>query len=306
MTIAFGLVPYPSMVESHLPASNPMVQESGAPEVPEAIFWHRMVGSLLGTDGWFHAGHAATAYGVGVQATDGAQLAGVIYEWIAPRTGWYGESSGPWQQPYGDGLIYGRAVGAGSINRLSKAIEISGDVGTALDEKSRDAIANITAYWADQRHIPYTEFPLLKAANRSFVIWHNEITGMTYKTCPGHVVMNETEALIERTKRRMQQFQEAGAEVKPPKYAPKNPLPGPVVSQVYGGKVFVRATGGLTLAETTAPLQWASPTAKATAPAYAKGRKVAPAYSTLGDDGEVWIVEKNGQRWRFSSFVEGS
>lgn len=240
VSITTGRVPYPDVIQSHLPASNPYVVESGAPKIPEAIIWHRMLGSWGGTNNWFHGGNAATCYGVAVAATDGAATAGKIYEWIAPRNGWYGESSGPAEGPYGDGLIYANEVGVASINRCSKAIEISGEYDTQLDDKARYAIAAMTAYWADQRGIPWTEFPHYKAKGRSFVIWHNEITGLAYKQCPGSVVMAETDVLIELTRQIMKRYQEDAVTVPEPiKPAPINWKPGDVgVSDYHGQKVY--------------------------------------------------------------------
>jgi len=194
---------------------------SGAPDVPDAVVWHRMIGTLLGTDGWFHDGHAATCYGIGCQATDGDANAGVIYEWIEPRTGWYGESSGPVSQPYGDGLALVNKVGVASVNRVTKAIEISGDYDTPLDEKSRASIVALTAYWADQKRIPWNEFPAVPGEDRSFVCWHREFTIGTGKICPGPVVMNETSALIARVAKVLKSYQDDGKVVpKPPVYAP--------------------------------------------------------------------------------------
>ena len=215
--LKFGLVPYPQVIQSHLPASNPYVVEGGAPVVPEAIFLHRMIGSWAGTNNWFHAGKAATAYGVSVAATDGT--GGKVYEWIAPGNGWYGESSGPAVGPYGDGSKLIAKVGVAGVNRTTKAIEISGDVGTPLDDAARVSIVQLTAYWADQKRIPWNEFPNIPGEDRSFVIWHNEITGMTYKTCPGWLVMQETPALIVQVANELKRFQAAAAVVKPPPYA---------------------------------------------------------------------------------------
>jgi len=232
MANIYGLVPYPQVVTSHLPASNPFVKTSGAPDIPDAMFWHIMVGSLKGTDGWFHMGKAATAYGIGVASTDGPALAGVIYEWIKPRTGWYGESSGPAIAPYGDGQKFVLEVGASSVNRRSKAIEISGTPDTPLDDKARDAIANMTAYWADQKQIPWETFPMVPGTQRSFVIWHNEITGLAFKTCPGRVVMAETSALIERTRQVLKRYQTSASPPieptpePPPIEPPIEPFPG--------------------------------------------------------------------------------
>jgi hypothetical protein len=219
-TLTYGKVPYPAVVQSHLPADNPMVKTSGAPDIPDAVVWHRMIGTLLGTDSWFHQGHAATCYGIGCQATDGDANAGKIYEWIAPRSGWYGESSGPVSQPYGDGAALVNKVGINSVNRVSKAIEISGNYDTPLDEACRAAIVAMTAYWADQKHIPWNEFPAVPGEDRSFVVWHQEITIGTGKICPGPVVMSETPALIARTASYMRAFQVGGDPRPTPNYTP--------------------------------------------------------------------------------------
>jgi hypothetical protein len=234
--LTYGKVPYPAVIQSHLPASNPYVQEGGAPDIPEAIFWHRMIGSWVGTNTWFHQGKAATAYGVSVAATDGT--GGRIYEWIAPGNGWYGESSGPAVGPYGDGSKLIAKVGVGGVNRTTRAIEISGDVGTPLDTAARQAIIEITCYFADQKHIPWDQFPNVPNENRSFVIWHNEITGMTYKTCPGWLVMQETPALIVACQNYLKRFQVTGTVVvKPPQYA-ESELPewwDEAIAQSYPG-----------------------------------------------------------------------
>src|SRR5690606_6590370 len=104
-TITFGNVPKPDMMKRHLNGANhPMMGYSNQQIVIEGVVWHRMVGSLWGTDDWFFAGKAATAYGIGVADMDGAAAAGTIIEWIDPANGhWYGHSSGPVSSPYGDG-----------------------------------------------------------------------------------------------------------------------------------------------------------------------------------------------------------
>jgi hypothetical protein len=221
--LTYGLVPYPAVIASHLSADSPWVN-SGAPDNAhvEGVFWHRMIGSWEGTNGWFHANKAATAYGVSVAATDGT--GGKIYEWIARDSGLYGESSGPAVGPYGDGSKLIAKVGVSSVNRTTKAIEISGNADTPLDEPARNAIVNLTAYFADQRKLPWDQFPNIPGEDRSFVIWHNEITGMAYKTCPGTVVMNETPALIARVSGVLKRYQTQGQVVtpKPPTYAPSD------------------------------------------------------------------------------------
>lgn len=294
--LVFGNVPYPSVVQSHLPASNPYVVEGGAPDIPDAMFWHRMVGSLIGTDGWFHGGNAATAYGVGVAATDGAGLAGTIYEWIAPRTGWYGESSGPAKNPYGDGAKFVAEVGVYNVNRRSKAIEISGEYNTPLDPKSRDSIINMTAYWADQKRIPWNEFPILPNG-RSFVIWHNEITGLAYKQCPGSVVIDETNDLIEGVRKVLKAAQGVGGVVvvPPPTIRPRAITwePGDVGIEDYHGTPVLKMRVQVVATKGTQPRL----TASKNSPGY--GDEIPPM-------GEVIIVGTTDSNWGFAEMPDGT
>lgn len=216
-TLVFGRVPYPATTERHLPLGKWV--KAGAPAVPEAVVWHRMLGTLWGTDGWFFGGNAATAYGIGVTSIDGADDAGRIIEWMAPASGLYGESSGPAKAPYGDGAIFVQRFGVNNVNRLTKAIEISGEYGTPLDEPARKSIVALTAYFADQRRIPWDVFPMVPNELRSFVIWHQEFTGPAEKVCPGTVVMGETSALIARVRDVLKAAQTITPQPKPPVYA---------------------------------------------------------------------------------------
>ena len=216
-SLVFGRVPYPAVTERHLPLGGWV--KSGAPAVPEAVVWHRMIGTLWGTDGWFFGGNAATAYGIGVVSIDGADDAGRIIEWMDPASGYYGESSGPAKAPYGDGALFVERFGVSGVNRLTKAIEISGNYDTPLDEPARAAIVALTAYFADQRRIPWSLFPMVPDQGRSFVIWHQEFTGPAEKVCPGAVVMAETSALIARVRDVLKAAQTVTDEPKPPVYA---------------------------------------------------------------------------------------
>jgi hypothetical protein len=85
-------------------------------------------------------------------------------------------------------------------------------VDTALDEQSRQAIARLTAYWADQYHVSHETFPLIPdEGSRSFVVWHQEFNiGSSKSMCPGRVVMDETDALIARAKAILKRSQAAG------------------------------------------------------------------------------------------------
>src|SRR6478609_3235367 len=227
VSIVYGNVPYPDVYVSHFPTSSPWIG-SGAPAVLEAVVWHRMVGTWAGSNSWGQAGNFATAYGVSVKATDGT--GGKIYEWIARNNGLYGESSGPVNAPYGDGLALVNKVGVSSVNRTTKAIEISGNYDTPLDAEAKHAVAALTAYFADQKHIPWNQFPAIPGENRSFVVWHQEITIGTGKVCPGQVVMDATPEMIQMTAAIMKQYQETGGTAPAPDPKPE-PAPTPKPSK---------------------------------------------------------------------------
>jgi hypothetical protein len=216
-TIVFGRVPYPQVIESHFAESNPWISV-GAPPVPEAVVWHRMVGTWEGTNSYGHSGNFATSYGISVQATDG--VGGKIYEWIDPNSNLYGESSGPVSAPYGDGLALVNKVGIPSVNRMSKAIEISGNYETPVDQAAKHAVAALTAYYADKKKIAWDQFPLVPGENRSFVVWHQELTIGTGKVCPGQVVMDATPEMIEMCRAILKQYQVVVSELPQYKKAP--------------------------------------------------------------------------------------
>lgn len=218
MALVFGNVPHPAF-EDRLVTKSGGLADSGwsalGKRQPKGVVLHRMVGSLNGTDTYFRLqGTAAlTDYGVGVQARDGFDRAGKIYRWCDPR----GERS-PWangkiSSPYGDGQRFLNQYGAMLVNRDLVSVEISGDYDTALDDKARDAIAGLLAYWGDQYCIPADDFPWIESEGRNFTIFHQEFTIGTGKICPGPVVMGEINQLVERAQRVMRKYQTPEAPV---------------------------------------------------------------------------------------------
>ena len=174
-TITFGKVIHPDFVNRDIPDSQNSAWNNLGPRTVRAVVWHRMLGSLKGTDGYFRGeggNRALTDYGVGVAAQDGSDLAGVIYRWNDPRGHRSPWANGVVSAPYGDGLAFVNKYGVNAVNRDATAIEISGFEKTALDEKSRAAVADLTAYWADQYEVPWDTFPMVPGEGRSFVCWH--------------------------------------------------------------------------------------------------------------------------------------
>jgi hypothetical protein len=132
----------------------------------------------------------------------------VIYRWNDPQGNRSPWANGRLQGQYGDGKAFADIYGVNGVNRDCTSVEISGFETTPLDEQSRQAIARLTAYWADQYHVSHETFPLIPdEGNRSFVIWHEEFTLGTGKRCPFDVVKAETDALIARAKAILEEHQ---------------------------------------------------------------------------------------------------
>lgn len=248
--IEFGAVPHPDYENRIIPSSdNSAWNDLGARDV-KAVVWHRMLGSLWGTDGYFRGdggNRALTDYGVGVAAQDGAENDGIILRWNDPlgkRSPW---ANGAVSAPYGDGLAFVNRYGVNGVNRYATAIEISGHQTTPLSEKSRNAIAGITAYWADRYELPWDAFPMVPGEDRSFVCWHEEFTIGTGKRCPFDTVKAETNALIERTRAVLKKYQTASDKPtpNPPTYADPKP-PDWLAEDLERGYPIDHVEGGLT------------------------------------------------------------
>lgn len=210
MSIIFGRVPHPAYQDRPIAKPEGRGQNNLGYRMIKGVVWHRILGSLWGTDTYFRRSdvNALTDYGIGVAAKDGAANDGLILRWNNPlglQSGW---ASGPVNGAYGDGLAFVNKYGIDSVNRDQVSIEISGDQLTPLSEKSRQSIAALTAYFADQYHVPWDKFPIIPHDGFSFVRWHQEFTIGSGKQCPFKVVMDETPALIERTRAILKAWQE--------------------------------------------------------------------------------------------------
>lgn len=199
---AFGNVPYPA-VQNRIIPQNTAWDDLG-PRANRGVVLHRMIGTLRGTDSYFRgeaAGRALTDYGVGVAGPDNAQDDGAILAWNDPRGRRSPWASGPVSGPYGDGKAFVNKYGSGAVNRDLRSIEISGRrYEDPVTPTAWDAVAKLTAYWADQARIAWDRYPIHPETGLPFTYWHQEFTLGTGKLCPGQVVMDGTDALNERVR----------------------------------------------------------------------------------------------------------
>lgn len=225
MALTFGNVPKPPIQERVL-SNSEAIEGWGWDNLgkrnPKFIVLHRMVGTLWGTDAYFRDPSVAslTDFGLGIAAVDGAANAGRILQWndyTGYRSGW---ASGPLSAPYGDGLAIYEKFGINAINRDGISIETSG-TNEPLDETSWKALVHLCAWLADSvLKVPYTSLPLNPNTGVNVLVWHQEFTIGTGKTCPFQWLMDNTNRLYADMQAFMRPYQEAGAKPAPEPAAP--------------------------------------------------------------------------------------
>jgi len=312
--VEFGKVPHPAFDVRDIGGAVNTAWDNLGPRKIRGVVWHRMEGSLWGTDAYFRTGgenggaaRARTDYGIGVLAMDGSANAGRILRWTDPRSTISPWANGRVSAEWGDGKAFmaqfpTRSEGLRAVNRDLVSIEISGQGTTALDSQSRLAIAALTAYWADQASIPWESFPQVPNENRSFVIWHREFTEGTGKTCPYAVVQGETNAIIEQAKAIMKQYQTQA--VAP---APVKPMPidqDKLAALIDGGQLVRVPAAPLTATEDTVPRQYADARSAVitSLPAVPKGKTITPQFAVVGADGRLWYVSDTFARYEAKAF----
>jgi hypothetical protein len=304
VAITFGKVPHPAFKDRPITKAEGHGQNDLGQRSVKGVVWHRMIGTLWGTDAYFRfdTTDALTDYGIGVEAQDGATNDGVIIRWNDPLGRQSGWASGPVNGAYGDGLAFVNKYGVNGVNRYQASIEISGKTyDVPLSEKSRQAIAELTAYWADQYQIPWDTWPISDQDGFSFVRWHQEFCIGTGKVCPGQVVMDETNDLIERTRAVLKKYQESTG------YAPVVGLPFDHLTatgwhDLNGVDCYlVKAT--VECIKRAIPRAYASGSAPQTADAVSV-KEVIPVYAVFkSGDGVQWFLMEDGSRVRASSFT---
>lgn len=300
MSNVFGRVPHPFYQDRIV--TNSTAWNDLSKRTIRAVVWHRMYGTLWGTDGYFRgeaSGRALTDYGVGVAATDGASQAGVILRWNDPngrRSPW---ASGPAQNPVGDAVPFIARYGVNGVNRDAVSIEISGNGDTPLDANARAAVVALTAYWADQYKVPWESFPAVPGEGRSFVMWHGEIYDGKRNSCPGAVVMAATDAMIEEVKAILKQYQTAT----PPPVEPSEPVyatpqPPAAGDSIVNGRIFLAHAQTYTTKRAVTPRIYADPGSDPTGPVIKKGSTVKTSHvvSDVGESADLTAVLEDGSR----------
>lgn len=312
VALTFGKVPHPThskRIITNSTAWNNLGQRQG-----RAVVWHRMYGTLWGTDTYFRGealNKALTDYGVGVSATDGASQAGVILMWNDPFGNRSPYASGPVQNPIDDGKKFVDLYGVSAVNRDGISIEISGNGGTALDAKARASVVALTAYYADQygkrlaaagKQFDHTTFPYIPSENnRSFVCYHGEFYDGKRLSCPGAVVTAATDGMIAEVRAILKKYQtdvpvEPGDGEEEPVYAtPKKPKAGDFIEN---DRIFLAHAAEYTLKTDATPRIYADPGSDPTGPVLKKGTKIKTTHvvSDKGESADLTAIIEDGSR----------
>jgi hypothetical protein len=205
--LTFGRVAHPEFVDRLVLDSQNYAWDNLGQRKALGVAQHTMVGTLMGTDVFFRQGADSpglTDYGIG-DVSDGASNDGVIFRWNDPlgrphpgvspnRWGW---ASGPCNGMEGDGPAFVQKYGANAVNGYLVSIERSdgGNPERQPSDKYLESFCQLTAYWADQAHVPWDSFPINPATGLTFYYGHYEFST---KSCPGYAVRATQSASIER------------------------------------------------------------------------------------------------------------
>ncbi len=287
---------------------------------------HTMEGLLLGTDDVFHTPSWAslTDYGIGGSA-DGA-LDGVIYEWIDPASTivpWANGTVGDATSPYGDAPAFLAAFGLSAVNARLRSIETSdgGHANAAKSQREIESLCFLTA-WIHSEQAGQT------AETFAWNMHHREF-GVDHQQCPGAYIVTHVDAIQARIKAIMRAYQTnttlnppllityppgwtGGGTIPqpgtvtppPPQYAKRHPLKGPLADRRENGHLFIVCERTLRCTRDGTPvLQFADPAAPAVRSPLHKGTRITTSYITVGEDGELWFVTKNGSRVPAAAFI---
>lgn len=281
----------------------------------KGVVLHTMQGTLWGTDGHFRNANVAALTDYGIDPATAEML-----KWNEPQGGRQsGWASGPVSGAYGDGKAFldEHNWDLNVVNRDQASIEIGGyfrvadGVGlTPLSAGAKRKIAQTIAHYYDQAELPYTAFPKVPKGY-SFIRWHQEFTRGTGKLCPGSIVMDATDELIDIAGAILKDYQEDGVEGTPPpivvpRFAPMIPPPAWIdwyTAIQVGNGIFYPVAKNYRVERKTNARQRASLSAPLVRPPFQPGEWFHAKYWVKDSNGETWYVTPGGTRIK-ASFTE--
>lgn len=200
--LTFGRVPKPAWTDRLIPNSANSAWDDLGPRSVLGVTYHRMVGTLWGTDSWFRGGGGASGLtDFGLDAQSGETL-----RWNDERGRRAGWASGRWQHGSATGEAFVAKYGVNAINRDLTSIEVSGNYGDSISERGRAQIVALTAYLADRERVPWTSYPMNPKTGLTFAYQHHDF--QNEKPCAGPVLIGLMPQIAQEVKARLKQYQE--------------------------------------------------------------------------------------------------
>jgi hypothetical protein len=247
--VIFGRVPMPERLELHDIVSdgpNSAFDRLG-PRRHLGTCTHRMVGSLLGTHGYFQGEakrQSLTDFGIG-GPWDGA-LDGTIYQWVPRGLDIAPWANGPANDLEGDGIAFVQELGIDAVNRDIRAIELSdgGDINNHYGpaETARQFLAHVelVAYLFDQAETPWDQFPYNPNVGLVTYLEHWEIGP---KACPFAPVRAKT-TISQNAVRAVLKLHQTGTGTTPEPIPAPQPVPKPIPYSASLDQRFLREVWG--------------------------------------------------------------
>jgi hypothetical protein len=203
--ITFGRVPYPSVTDRFIPDENNHNWDNAGPRRIAGVVFHRAEGTAWGTEQFLRSPQSSGLVDYMVES-----ISGQTECWNDPlgredrtlgvsphRASW---ANGPVREPSGDARKFLDDTGwdLNVINRDQVSIQISGRYDDELGDACKQSLAALTAFFADQFHVPYFSFPMVFGKPYSFIRWHDQINANTI--CPGPAVKNASDEIIGRAR----------------------------------------------------------------------------------------------------------
>jgi len=283
---------------------------------------HSAYGGLEGTTGWFKGGNALTDTMVG-NSFDGAALDGQIRRFndaYGPRYSW---SSGPVNNPIEDAAKFLEIFGPNPevVNMYTTAMERSCAAVTATNpvtEKEHAARCAWIAWHANRYGKRVKErtgkdgftcdtFPLIPGENnRSFLIYHGEISAGKRQTCPDPYVRQTIDRMIADVRTILAGWQKGASTIPPqvppdqmPEYA--KPLVVPELQAytsedtapaftIVNGQTFIFVSDRVRATEEIPRRRTAEMDAPVIGPPIEKGLEFAVNWLVWASDGNPWYL----------------
>ena len=214
--LSFGEVPHPIFADQLVSDEDTSAWEDIGPRSATGVVLHRMEGTLQATDDDYRSGSNVNLMDYGVDHESGD-----IVRWNDPSGAPHAEDGvsanrtphalSKIQNPSGDALGFLNDVGAATgdqvsvSNRDQISISISGELTDSVGDSCKEAVAALIAYFADLDQVPWDTFPKIPGKAYGFVRLHNQFDHES--TCPGDIVGDATEDIIDQARDIMRSYQ---------------------------------------------------------------------------------------------------